>query len=121
MSVFNDQVFKQPRHGKSTVDAAGGRFKCEMRKYEQQKGSFYLNGIDDFISEAANGHQCFYDEDKQIYKVNIPVSNVQLNDGSMSYNPTVFNQLRDKPVVRDGLVYRSGIREIHSIKVVKNT
>ena len=37
----------------------------------------------------------------------------------MSYNPTVFNKLREKPIVRDGLVYRSGIREVHAIKVVK--
>ena len=90
-----------------------------MRRHEQQKGSFHLTSIDDFIAEAANGHPCFYDADKKIYKVNFSVSNIKLNNGSMAYNPTIFNQLRNKPIVRDGLIYRSGIREVHAIKVVK--
>ena len=109
--------YKEPRHGKSTINAQGGRFKQAMRRYEHSKGFFMIHGLSHFISEAADGHQCFYNKNKGIYKVNFLANDVILNDGSMSYNPNIFNKMREKPVIKDGVTYRSGIRNVHSIKV----
>lgn len=114
------KVFKQPRHGKSNIDAQGGRFKGKMRHFERTKGSFMIKDIDDFLQEAENGHQCFYDAEKKVYRANFSIEEIRLNDGSMAYNPSIFKQLRDKPVVKDGLVYKSGIRDTHGIKVVND-
>lgn len=63
---------------------------------------------------------CSYDKEKGLYKVNFTAENIQLNDGSMSYNNDIFSKMRNLPVTKNSVTYKAGTRNVKAIKVVSS-
>ena len=112
------RCFKEPRHGKSPIDGQGGRFKSAMRYFERVNGSIFIKGIDHYINQSENGSNAQYDSAKGVYKVNFAAKDIVLNDGSQAYTPTAFKEMRLHQLVRDGVTYKCGVRDVHAIKVL---
>ena len=114
------KIFKEQRHGKSNIDAMSCHFKNELRNFETiEKGPFLTTPLENFVCDAEESKHGLFDAEKLLYRVNFVCQDVQLNDGSMAFN-NVFQKLRDMPLVKDGISYKAGVRNIKSIKVVSS-
>ena len=78
-------------------------------------GSRSFLGIRQLAHSIFNGQQ--YDGSKGVYRVNFSAKDIVLNDGSLAFTPTAFLKMRDRRVVKDGVAYKSGIRDVHAIKL----
>ena len=119
MEINLIKCLKEPRHGNAPIDGQGGQFKAAIRYFERVQGFLFVTGLDQFINQSENDSSCHFNREKGVYRVNFTAEDIVLNDGSLAFTPDAFLDMRKHPVVWDGVTYKSGIREVHSIKLLR--